>query len=185
MRLYAYLLQCLGLLALLAAAANTENYNVVVDAASYYGKQLQEGVTYAVYEYWHPVNRVENCFPGFSHARLVVGEIKKTRNNRDYTFDGTAYDLLKEGGIFGGIHGGTTSVGKEKWKPNQYKNRNGDWQRVSAPSQYEYAGEVAGDVDSRMIKRLGDEWCRQHPTYNVVTNNCVNFVEDLYRNIHN
>lgn len=154
MQLHVYLLQCLGLLAVLAAAANTEGYTIATNTAGYYGIQLREGQVYAIYEYWHPVVRIENCFPGFSHARLVVGQLKRKSNGRDWDFDATAYDLLKEGGILGGIHGGTTSVGKEKWKPNQYK-RDGQWVRVSTDSQYEWAGQVAGDVDSRMIKSLG------------------------------
>lgn len=157
MQLYAYLLQCLALLAVLAVAADLEAYQIASQYASERGVQLQENQQYAFYEYWYHAPNIQQCSPSgsFVHARLIVGQVILKNRRRDRDFVGSTYDLWKDGGILNNAFGGTTSSKKEEWKPGQFKTRSQRWQHVNADITYEYAGEVAHDVDANMIKRLG------------------------------
>ncbi|KAL7622872.1 hypothetical protein AAE478_006551 [Parahypoxylon ruwenzoriense] len=162
------------------AAADQENYEVAREAAvSKTGRDVDRRYKYAMYEYWHATNPAEACVTGFSHVRLIVG----TFSGQD--FRGEAFDMISNGrGPSGGAWTGHTAADREEnWLANRYFGGDGQIRRVSQPSQYEWAGRVKTGVSNDRIQSIGEGYCRDHSTYNLVRNNCNTYAKWLYNEI--
>ncbi|XXH04116.1 hypothetical protein Hte_010528 [Hypoxylon texense] len=163
----------------LLVAADRENYQIAHTASvQRMGAEVDKRYRYAMYEYWHANNAAEACITGFSHVRLVVGRF----NGED--FQAEAFDMVSNGaGPTGGTWTGKTAPSREEnWLANRYIKDN-RVVRVSTASQYQWAGRVRTGVTNDHIHALGGEYCRQHETYNLVNNNCHNYVTWLYSQI--
>lgn len=84
------------LLALISLALATSKGKILEDAAAAAGQQLYIGRRYAIYEYWPASNFQEQCIPGYSHVRLVIGDYHAIEG-QGLDFDGRVYDMVKSG----------------------------------------------------------------------------------------
>ncbi|KAI0179456.1 hypothetical protein GGR52DRAFT_589180 [Hypoxylon sp. FL1284] len=126
----------------LLVAADQENYNVAREASvRKTGNEVDKRYRYAMFEYWHAMNKAEECVAGFSHVRLIVGKF----NGED--FQAEAFDMTSTGeGSSGGAWSGVTGADREpNWLANRYI-KDGQIRRVSRNSQYEWAGQVRSGV---------------------------------------
>lgn len=135
----------------LLVAADQENYQVAREASvQKEGREVDKRYRYGMYEYWHATNTAEACITGFSHVRLVVGKF----NGED--FQAEAFDMISNGkGPSGGAWTGKTDADREyNWLANRYI-KDGQVLRVSAGSQYVWAGRVRTGVTNDHIQSLG------------------------------
>ncbi|KAI1771124.1 hypothetical protein F4818DRAFT_445454 [Hypoxylon cercidicola] len=174
MQLRNHILRCLALLGLLAlfaaAVTDQERYTILEKAASDAGQQLQDGHRYAMYEYWWNIPNVQECAlrSGFGHARLIVGDVKISRNTRD--FRSHTWDIF--------LHDGKMLSLTEPWKVREFKEYKGPWHTLadSVKSQYKWAGEVAGNAGNKQISKIGEDYVEEWPNYNIASNNCATYV---------
>ncbi|KAI6355412.1 hypothetical protein MCOR31_011205 [Pyricularia oryzae] len=66
---------------------------------------------------------------------------------------------------------------------NHYYDRKlKSYAKLPQSNHYVWAGPTK-DLTHQQIHEIGEEWCRNYPTYNFFCNNCHHFVYDLYKEI--
>ncbi|KAJ5301422.1 hypothetical protein N7508_006285 [Penicillium antarcticum] len=165
-----------------------DNYEATTLAAAEKGVQLQHGKRYAFREKWAPAYGEYRCLPDYSHVRLIVGQFfnSPTRSGRQ-AFDGKAYEMISDEAD---TKLGQTPVGGKVqsqvdnlWWANHYFNeKKEEWVTVSKMSKYEYLGETT--ATDPYITNQGLEYARKWPSYNLVTNNCMVYTKEVWKNIH-
>ncbi|GFF58014.1 hypothetical protein IFM47457_05203 [Aspergillus lentulus] len=165
-----------------------DNYEAVTLAAAQKGVRLEHGKRYAFREKWAPVYGEYRCLPDYSHVRLIVGQFfnNPTRSGRQ-AFSGKAFEMISDEAE---TKLGQTPVGgtvesqvTEKWWANHYFNyKKKEWVHVSKDNKYEYLGETT--ATDAYIENQGLKYARDHPSYNIVWNNCMVYTNEVWDEIH-
>ncbi|KAF4188604.1 hypothetical protein CNMCM7927_001299 [Aspergillus lentulus] len=165
-------------------AVDKDNYEAVTLAAAQKGVRLEPGKRYAFREKWAPVYGEYRCLPDYSHVRLIVGQFfnNPTRSGRQ-AFSGKAFEMISDEAE---TKLGQTPVGgtvesqvTEKWWANHYFNyKKKEWVHVSKDNKYEYLGETT--ATDAYIENQGLKYARDHPSYNIVWNNCMVYTNEVW-----
>jgi hypothetical protein len=190
------------------AQVDKDNYEAMTLAAAKKGVQLQHGKRYAFSEKWAPAYGEYMCLPDYSHVRLIVGQFfnSPTRAGRQ-AFDGKAFEMISneaETYLGQAPKGGTvhSQVDNLWWANHYFNEKKQEWVKVSKESKYEYLGEtsatdayitnqgiskavfVAYLLLSLWLKFSGLAYAREWPKYNLLTNNCMEYTKEVWKNIH-
>lgn len=184
-----------------------DNYEAVTLAAAQKGVRLEHGKRYAFREKWATVYGEYRCLPDYSHVRLIVGQFfnNPTRSGRQ-AFSGKAFEMISDEAE---TKLGQTPVGgtvesqvTEKWWANHYFNyKKKEWVHVSKDNKYEYLGETTATdayienqgmcirlflegTFCRYLTFAGLKYARDHPSYNIVWNNCMVYTNEVWDEIH-
>ncbi|KAJ4416011.1 hypothetical protein N0V82_007038 [Gnomoniopsis sp. IMI 355080] len=122
------------------------------------------------------------CYEHWTHWVLVVGECQ---NNQ---FKGSSYSMFKDGDstLLKSLAGAATeAVAQKNWWANHYWD--GKWVANIANHQYDLAGEVVPSAMSSFesVTRLAEIYVKEnaHKRYNVATNDCHDFAENMFKKI--
>ncbi|RHZ49496.1 uncharacterized protein CDV56_103676 [Aspergillus thermomutatus] len=165
-----------------------DNYEATTLAAAEKGVRLEHGKRYAFREKWAPVYGEYMCLPDYSHVRLIVGQFfnSPTRSGRQ-GFDGKAFEMISDDAetrlgqtpVGGRVH---SQVDNLWWANHYFSEKKQEWVKTSKDSKYEYLGETSST--DAYITNEGLEYARKWPSYNLITNNCMAYTEEVWKNIH-
>ncbi|EAW10834.1 uncharacterized protein ACLA_053080 [Aspergillus clavatus NRRL 1] len=165
-----------------------DNYEAMTLAAAEKGVQLVHGKRYAFREKWAPAYGEYRCLPDYSHVRLVVGQFfhSNTRSGRQ-AFDAKAFEMISDEADT--RLGQTPKGGKVMsqvdnlfWANHYYNEKKGQWVHVSKSSKYEFLGETT--ATDQFIANQGLEYARKWPTYNLLTNNCMEYTKEVWKDLN-
>ncbi|MCJ1432070.1 hypothetical protein MMC27_001426 [Xylographa pallens] len=150
--------------ALLALAANTENYNAAAAAAAKKKVTLQVGHQYAF-----KVDAAHN------HRRLIVGAVTGSPGSLD--FKGNMFEMaIMTPGKLGPMHQGATCAHSSN-RPEEF------WDCTRPSQNFRFKGETNAALTHADIKAMGQQLIVDNDCYNIVTNNCRTHIKEIFKQI--